>query len=153
MESTFSTLAYNDFTYKRFFDKFTEEEFIEARDIVMSMWSGVLEMWGACSEEIKLRKRSACLNLLVAWYLADTFPDRVVGLQTSGGMPISQKSIEDGLGGITIKYKDFKMPEAYDALSTNQFGIKAAMMIRYAPDMMGVYGIGSSAGVVNGGIW
>ena len=143
MESTFSTLAYNDFTYKRFFDELSEEEFVESRDIVIAMWSGVLEMWGACSEEIKLRKRSACLNLLVAWYLADAFPDKVIGVQTSGGMPLKSKSIADALGGITLSYRDLNLPASYDALSSNQFGIKAAMMIRYAPDMMGVYGVGT----------
>ena len=153
MESTFSTLAYNDFTYKRFFYDLSEEEFVESRDIVIAMWSGVLEMWGACSEEIRLRKRSACLNLLVAWYLADAFSNKVVGVQSSGGMPISQKSITDALGGINIKYKDLNLPQAYDALSSNQFGIKAAMIIRYAPDMMGVYGIGTSAGAPNGSLW
>lgn len=140
MESTFSTLSYNDFTYSRFFEGITEEQFVDARDIVVAMWSGVLEMWGACSEEMMKRKRSACLNLLVAWYLADVYPDNVVGVQTSGGMPITHKSIQDALGGITISYRDLNLPESYSALSSNQFGIKAAMMIRYAPDMMGVYG-------------
>lgn len=140
MESTFSTLAYNDFTYSRFFYDLTEEEFTESRDIVLAMWSGVLEMWQACELDTRLRKRSACLNLLVAWYLADAYPNKVTGLQTSGGMPISQKSIADALGGINIKYKDLNLPPAYDALSTNPFGIKAAFMMRYAPEMMGVYG-------------
>ena len=91
----YSLLTYADFTYKNKFVELTEDEFTEASNIVKAMWSGVLEMWGACEESVRNQKRSdASLHL----------------------------------------------PQAYDALASNQFGVKAAMLIRYAPDMMGIYG-------------
>lgn len=134
---TFSLVTFLDFTYKSKFVDLTEEEFTEARGIVMAMWSGVLSMWNACENSIKLQKRSAVMNLLLAWYLADVYPSKVTGgVQTSGGMPITHKRIRD----VEISYAALNLPAAYDALASNQFGVKAAMLIRSAPDMMGVYG-------------
>lgn len=132
-----STLNYNDFTYRDKFLNLSEEEFTEARDIVMAMWSGVMEMWGACSEDVRQRKRSAVMNLLVAWYLADVYPLKLTGgIQSSGGMPVASKHIRD----VSVSFHQLDLPEEYGALASNQFGIKAAYLIRYAPDMMGVYG-------------
>ena len=133
----YSLLTYVDFTYKNKFTQLSEEEFTEACNIVKAMWSGVLKMWSVCEEEERNQKRSAVLNLLVAWYLADMYPTRLTGgMQTSGGMPISRKRIRD----VDISYAGLHLPAAYDALASNQFGVKAAMLIRYAPDMMGIYG-------------
>ena len=133
----YSLITYVDFTYKSKFNDLTEEEFTEAVDIVRAIWSGVLSLWAVCEEEVRNRKRSAVLNLLVAWYLADTYPTKLTGgMQTSGGMPITRKRIRD----VDISYAQLNLPQAYDALGSNQFGIKAAMLIRYAPEMMGVYG-------------
>lgn len=137
-DNAYSLLTYEDFTYKSVFSPaLTPEEYIEGRDIALAMWSGVLEMWGACEVPVRDRKRSAVANLLVAWYLADRYPTRLTsGIQSSGGMPISRKRIRE----VDISYSTLHLPEAYDALASNQFGVKAAMLIRYAPDMMGVYG-------------
>jgi len=133
----YSLVTYVDFTYKNKFTDLTEEEFTEASNIVRAMWSGVLEMWGACEESVRNQKRSAVLNLLLAWYLADMYPTKLTGgMQTSGGMPISSKRIRE----VEITYAKLNLPQAYDALASNQFGVKAAMLIRYAPDMMGIYG-------------
>lgn len=133
----YSLITYVDFTYKSKFNDLTEEEFTEAVDIVRAIWSGVLSLWKVCEEEVRNRKRSAVLSLLVAWYLADTYPTKLVGgMQTSGGMPISKKRIRE----VEISYKELNLPQAYDALGSNQFGVKAAMLIRYAPEMMGIYG-------------
>lgn len=133
----YSLLTYADFTYKNKFVELTEDEFTEASNIVKAMWSGVLEMWGACEESVRNQKRSAVLNLLIAWYLADMYPTRLTGgMQTSGGMPITRKRIRD----VDISYASLHLPQSYDALASNQFGVKAAMLIRYAPDMMGIYG-------------
>lgn len=135
--SAFSTLSWEDFTYKGHFRDLTEAQFNEAREIILALWSGVLEMWEVLPEDVKLRKRSAVMNLLVAWYLADTYPTKVVGgVQTSGGMPMTRKRIRD----VDISFKALDLPESYQSLASNQFGIKAANLIRYAPDMMGVYG-------------
>ena len=133
----YSLLTYADFTYKNKFTELSEDEFTEACNIVKAMWSGVLKMWSVCEEEERNQKRSAVLNLLVAWYLADMYPTRLTGgMQTSGGMPITRKRIRD----VDISYASLNLPQSYDALASNQFGVKAAMLIRYAPDMMGIYG-------------
>lgn len=133
----YSLVTYVDFTYKNKFTNLSEDEFTEACNIVKAMWSGVLKMWNVCEEEDRNQKRSAVMNLLVAWYLADMYPTRLTGgMQTSGGMPISRKRIRD----VDISYASLHLPAAYDALASNQFGVKAAMLIRYAPDMMGIYG-------------
>ena len=58
---------------------FAEEEFTEACDIVKAMWSGVLELWAVCEESVRNQKRSMAMNLLLAWYLADMYPTRLVG--------------------------------------------------------------------------
>ena len=133
----YSLVTYVDFTYKNKFSNLTEDEFSEAKDIVKAMWFGVTQLWAVCDEEVRNQKRSAVLNLLIAWYLADMYPTRLVGgMQTSGGMPITRKRIRD----VDISYASLHLPQAYDALASNQFGVKAAMLIRYAPDMMGIYG-------------
>ena len=65
------------------------------------------------------------------------YPTRLVGgIQSSGGMPITRKKIRE----VDISYKQLNLPPAYDALASNQFGVKVAMLIRYAPEMMGIYG-------------
>lgn len=133
----YSLVTYVDFTYKNKFTDLSEAEFEEACNIVKAIWSGVLELWAVCEESVRNQKRSAVMNLLLAWYLADTYPTKLTGgMQTSGGMPITRKRIRD----VDISYAQLNLPQAYDALGSNQFGIKAAMLIRYAPEMMGIYG-------------
>lgn len=135
--NAYSLVTYVDFTYKSKFSELTEEEFTEACDIVKAMWSGVLELWAVCEERVRNQKRSMAMNLLLAWYLADMYPTRLVGgIQSSGGMPITRKKIRE----VDISYKQLNLPQAYDALASNQFGVKVAMLIRYAPEMMGIYG-------------
>lgn len=135
--NAYSLVTYVDFTYKSKFSSLSEEEFTEACDIVKAMWSGVLELWAVCEERVRNQKRSMAMNLLLAWYLADMYPTRLVGgIQSSGGMPITRKKIRE----VDISYKQLNLPPAYDALSSNQFGVKVAMLIRYAPEMMGIYG-------------
>ncbi len=133
----YSLVNYVDFTYKNKFTELTEDEFIEAKNIVKAMWYGVTQLWAVCEEDVRNQKRSAVLNLLIAWYLADVYPTRLTGgMQTSGGMPITRKRIRD----VDISYASLNLPQAYDALGSNQFGVKAANLIRYAPEMMGIYG-------------
>lgn len=135
--NAYSLVTYVDFTYKSKFSELSEEEFTEACDIVKAMWSGVLELWAVCEERVRNQKRSMAMNLLLAWYLADMYPTRLVGgIQSSGGMPITRKKIRE----VDISYKQLNLPPAYDALASNQFGVKVAMLIRYAPEMMGIYG-------------
>lgn len=130
-------LAFSNFKYSRYILDLTEEEFEEAKDVVTSMWYGVFELWEPLSAEIRMVKRELVLNYLIMWYLADMYPLRLTnGVMGTGGMPLNSKTIKS----INIQFRKLQLPASYEALGTNQFGVKAAEMIRYAPEMMGIYG-------------
>ena len=130
-------LAFSNFKYSRYILNLTEEEFEEAKDAVTSMWYGVFELWEPLPADVRMVKRELILNYLIMWYLADMFPLRLtMGVMGTGGMPLNSKTIKS----INIQFRKLQLPPSYEALGTNQFGVKAAEMIRYAPEMMGVYG-------------
>lgn len=130
-------LAFVNFKFSRYIIDLTEEEFEEAKDVVTSMWYGVFELWEPLSADARMLKRELVFNYLIMWYLADMFPLRLTnGVMGTGGMPLNSKTIKS----INLQFRKLQLPESYDALGTNQFGVKAAEMIRYAPEMMGVYG-------------
>ena len=130
-------LTFVNFKYSRYILDLTEEEFEEAKDVVTSMWYGVFELWEPLATEVRMLKRELVLNYLIMWYLADMFPLRLtMGVMGTGGMPLNSKTIKS----INIQFRKLQLPPSYEALGTNQFGVKADEMIRYAPEMMGVYG-------------
>lgn len=130
-------LAFVNFKFSRYILDLTEEEFEEAKDAVTAMWYGVFELWEPLPSDVKMLKRELVFNYLIMWYLADMFPLRLYnGVMSTGGMPLNSKTIKS----VNLQFRKLNLPESYDALGTNQFGVKAAEMIRYAPEMMGVYG-------------
>ena len=130
-------LAFSNFKYSRYILDLTEEEFDEAKDAVVAMWYGVFELWEPLPSDVRMVKRELVLNYLIMWYLADMFPLRLTsGVMGTGGMPLNSKTIKS----VNLQFRKLNLPQAYDSLGTNQFGLKAAQMIRYAPEMMGVYG-------------
>lgn len=132
-------LAFVNFKFSRYILDLTEAEFEEAKDAVIAMWYGVFELWSPLPSEVRLAKRELVLNYLIMWYLADMFPTRLAGgVMGTGGMPLNSKTIKS----INIQFRKLNLPSSYEALGTNQFGVKAAEMIHYAPEMMGVYGGG-----------
>lgn len=134
MLSTLNTLA--DFSYKRFFTSLNNDEFEYAKDTVYAMWTGVGRMWAVCGSEIQERKVNACYALLIAWYLADNYPERLENIDTDGGRPVTKKTAKS----ISIEFNLLGLPSALQVLSSNRFGLEAAQMIHNAPEMMGVYG-------------
>lgn len=132
-------LAYVNFDFSRYISGLTEAEFEEAKDAVTAMWYGVFELWQRLPERVRNAKRELVLKYLIMWYLADMYPTRLTGgMMGNGGMPLSGKTIRS----VQLQFKKLGLPDSYESLSTNQFGIKAAEMIHYAPEMMGVYGGG-----------
>ena len=130
-------LAFSNFKFSRYISDLTEEEFDEAKDSVIAMWYGVFELWEPLPGDIRMVKRELVFNYLIMWYLADMYPLRLSnGVMGTGGMPLNSKTIKS----VNLQFRKLQLPESYDALGTNQFGVKAAEMIRYAPEMMGVYG-------------
>lgn len=132
-------LAFSNFKYSRYILDLTETEFEEAKDAVVAMWYGVFELWEPLPNDIRMLKRVTVLEYLIMWYLADMYPTRLTGgIMGSGGMPLSGKTIKS----IQLHFKKLNLPDSYESLGTNQFGVKAAEMIHYAPEMGGVYGGG-----------
>ena len=130
-------LAFSNFDFSRYILDLKEVEFEEAKDAVVAMWYGVFELWEPLPADVRLAKRELVLKYLIMWYLADMYPTRLAGgVMGTGGMPINSKTIKS----INIQFRKLNLPASYEALGTNQFGIKAAEMIHYAPEMMGVYG-------------
>lgn len=130
-------LTFANFSFSRYIVGLTEQEFEEARDAVVAMWYGVFELWNPLPDEVRNAKRELVLRYLIMWYLADMYPTRLTGgMMGNGGMPISGKTIKS----VQLQFRRLGLPDSYEALSTNQFGVKAAEMIHYAPEMMGVYG-------------
>lgn len=130
-------LVFANFNFSRYINGLTEQEFEEARDAVTAMWYGVFELWSPLPVEVRNAKRELVLKYLIMWYLADLFPTRLTGgMMGNGGMPLQGKTIKS----IQLQFRKLGLPDSYESLSTNQFGVKAAEMIHYAPEMMGVYG-------------
>lgn len=132
-------LAFSNFDFSRYILDLKEVEFEEAKDAVVAMWYGVFELWEPLPSDVRLAKRELVLKYLIMWYLADMYPTRLAGgVMGTGGMPINSKTIKS----INIQFRKLNLPASYEALGTNQFGVKAAEMIHYAPEMMGIYGGG-----------
>lgn len=126
-------LAFVNFKFSRYILDLKEEEFEEAKDSVIAMWYGVFELWGSLPTDVRMVKRELVLNYLIMWYLADMYPTRLTGgIMGTGGLPINSKTIKS----INIQFRKLNLPSSYEALGSNQFGIKAAEMIHYAPEMM-----------------
>lgn len=126
-------LAFSNFDFSRYILDLKEVEFEEAKDAVVAMWYGVFELWEPLPADVRLAKRELVLKYLIMWYLADMYPTRLSGgVMGTGGMPINSKTIKS----INIQFRKLNLPASYEALGTNQFGVKAAEMIHYAPEMM-----------------
>ena len=131
------SLSLESFEFSRYIIDLTEAEFEEAKEAVQAMWYGVFELWTPLPQEVRNEKRALVFKYLIMWYLADLFPTRLSGgVMGTGGMPLNGKTIKS----IQLHFRKLNLPASYEALGTNQFGVKAAEMIHYAPEMMGVYG-------------
>lgn len=124
-----------DFKYAANFPTLTDEEISLAYDTVIVMFSGVNQLWGVLDRATRDAKRSLCLNLLTAWYLLDTAPQKAVGVIGNGGMALTSKSI----GGTSLSFQDMDAQEGIKQLNSNVFGQKALTMIQSAPERMGIY--------------
>ncbi len=125
----------NTFMFAGNFPTLTDDEINSAYEFVSVMFSGVLSLWGVLSAEIREKKRTLCMNLLVAWYLLDTRPQSASGVLGNGGMAVSSKSI----GGTSLSFEGMDAQEGIKQLNSNVFGQKALIMIQGAPERFGIY--------------
>lgn len=124
-----------DFKYADNFPTLTDAQINAAYDDVCVMFSGVLQLWGVLDETPRNAKRTLCINLITAWYLADMNPSAVTGVVSNGGMALGSKSI----GGTSVSFSDMEAQEGLKQLNSNLFGQKALIMIQSAPERYGIY--------------
>lgn len=124
-----------DFKYADNFPTLTDQQINTAYEEVCVIFSGVKTLWAVLDQPTREAKRTLCLNLLTAWYLADMDPTKVVGVVSNGGMALSSKSI----GGTSVSFQDMEAQEGLKQLNSNVFGQKALTMIQSAPERYGIY--------------
>lgn len=124
-----------DFKYADNFPTLTDTQINTAYEEVCVIFSGVKTLWAVLDQTTREAKRTLCLNLLTAWYLADMDPTKVVGVVSNGGMALSSKSI----GGTSVSFQDMDAQEGLKQLNSNVFGQKALTMIQSAPERYGIY--------------
>lgn len=124
-----------DFKYAGNFPTLTDTQINDAYEIVSVMFSGILECWRILPEPLRTKKRTLCLNLLIAWYLLDTNPQSATGVIGNGGMALTSKSI----GGTSLSFADMDAQEGIKQLNSNVFGQKALMLIQSVPERFGIY--------------
>ena len=124
-----------DFKYADNFPTLTDTQINDAYEIVSVMFSGILECWRILPEPLRTKKRTLCLNLLIAWYLLDTNPQSATGVIGNGGMALTSKSI----GGTSLSFADMDAQEGIKQLNSNVFGQKALMLIQSVPERFGIY--------------
>lgn len=125
----------NDFLYAGNFPDLTDAQINSGYETVLAMFSGVNQLWAVLDETTRAAKRSLCMNLLTAWWLADLDPTSVTGAIANGGMAVSSKSI----GGTSLSFQDMDAQEGIKQLNSNVFGQKALAMIQSAPERIGIY--------------
>ena len=111
----------------------TEETLDACIEDVYSLFYGVGDLWAHMDRQIYEDKTRLCYGLLVAWYIADLFPDKTLGVMSTGGIPLKAKKI----GGTIIQFADAKKAagavnnaDLLQSLKSNAFGAKAYMMIK-----------------------
>ena len=124
-----------DFKFAENFPSLTDAQIDAAYEIVSVMFSGVLKCWAVLEEPTRTKKRTLCMNLILAWYLLDANPGSAVGVMGNGGMALTSKSI----GGTSLSFADMDAQEGIKQLNSNVFGQKALTMIQSVPERFGIY--------------
>lgn len=100
---------------------------------VYSLFAGIPDLWVYLERTVYENKTQMCYGLLVAWYIADLFPDLGTGIMSTGGIPIKAKRI----GNTSIQFGDtastagsVNNADLLSSLRSNSFGAKAYLMIK-----------------------
>lgn len=119
----------------KFKESLQDEDISLAIQCIEADWSGVSSLWSMLSESQRNAKINLCMNYLVAWWLADTFPILVIGVYTTGGVPLLEKDI----GGVRLKFRDLAVQEPYSKLKSNYFGLRALDLLLSVPENYQLY--------------
>lgn len=125
-------ISLDDFRFKDRFVELTDQQYNFAIQVVNAQFTGVYQLWHSLPPAIRDAKRELCISYLIAWALAQYYPDNAIGVSGTGAMPIKSKRV----GPVSITYKDSVRQEGtlLESLTTNEFGIQALLMIQTAPE-------------------
>lgn len=126
-----------DFRFRDRFIDLSDAQFAQALQMVNAQFSGVYSLWSILPPEDAHAKRELCINYLIAWKLAQMYPESAIRVSGTGGMPLSSKKA----GPIFIKYRNMVGQEGsvLSMLTTNSYGVEALTMIQSAPEMYQVF--------------
>lgn len=123
--------------YGQNFDILTEDKDVFLQtciEDVYTLFYGVGELWNHLEREVYVNKTQMCYGLLVAWYIADLFPELTSGVMTmGGGIPLRAKKIGGTMlqfGDVASKAGGIHNADLLQSLKTNAFGAKAYLMIK-----------------------
>lgn len=100
---------------------------------VYTLFYGVGELWQHMERKEYVEKTQLCYGLLVAWYIADLFPDYALGVMSTGGIPLKSKQIGGTkimFGEVASKAGSINNADLLQSLKSNAFGAKAYLMIK-----------------------
>lgn len=126
-----------DFKFAHRFTGLTDDVLSQSIQIVNAQFSGVYSLWSLLPPLEARAKRELCINYLIAWWITNSYPKYAVGVSSVGAMPLTGKKI----GPISLQYRDSvsQSGSVLDALTSNEFGIQAMLMIQTAPENYVVY--------------
>lgn len=126
-------MAFN-FMFTTNFSNLLQPEIDSANTVITTMFAGISDLWS--NDNNGDSKRLLLTNFLMAWYLSDLNPSRVLNVVADGGKPLDSKDI----GGTKIAFKEIATQMGLEQLTTNTFGIKALLMFYGAPERYQLYG-------------
>lgn len=98
---------------------------------VYKNYAGVEDVWSHLPERLYVDKTQLCYAYLVAWYITDSYPQYVVGVNSVGAIPLREKRI----GQVLVKYDNtstipYGKVDDLAELKSNNFGMKAYYMLK-----------------------
>lgn len=125
-------LLVGDFKFAHRFSGLTDDLLSQAIQIVNAQFSGVYSLWSLLPPPEARAKRELCINYLIAWWITNSYPKMATGVSSAGALPLSSKKI----GPISLSYRDSvrESGTVLDALTSNEFGVQALLMIQTAPE-------------------
>jgi len=124
------------FSFRHNFRELKAEVITQAISDISVLYSGITDLWSTLDATTQQAKQDLLTSLLVAWQLADLYPEQTEGVVSNGGMPLSSKEAS----GVVLKFLPVKVQESMYPLFTNTFGIRALNMIMSAPERFSIRG-------------
>lgn len=130
------SVTFDNFRFRRYFIGIPEEGINEVIDETYAIWAGTQCFWASLEPVSQQLKRDLLISFLIAWQLADLYPDQTENAMNNAGMPLMSKES----GGVILKFLPVKVQDAMYPLLSNTFGIRALNMIMSAPERFKIRG-------------